>query len=169
MEILIPIEIFFSSIIEILVIENSLSSQILISFSFFNRYDRTGRNNKKKKTGSGFPHTDVALSINGIVVGCRRNVTFFKNSQSRNASRRLTRSRRRRRNVFRHPDGCPLCFRIKESPNSLSSFDFRVIAFLFPLPPPSSSKRRIQVVRGRVFTNDTEGQPPRPWQNLFRG
>lgn len=106
MEILIPIEIFFSSIIEILVIKNSLSSQILISFSFFNRYDRTGRNNnKKKKTGSGFPHTDVALSINGIVVGCRRNVTFFKNSQSRNASRRLTRSRRRRRNVFRHPDG----------------------------------------------------------------
>lgn len=32
-------------------------------------------------------------------------MTFFKNSQSRNASRRLTRSRRRRRNVFRHPDG----------------------------------------------------------------
>lgn len=32
-------------------------------------------------------------------------MTFFKNSQNRNASRRLTRSRRRRRNVFRHPDG----------------------------------------------------------------
>lgn len=98
-------------------------------------------------------------------------MTFFKNSQSRNASRRLTRSRRRRRNVFRHPDGSMSPLFPDQGKSELTvviRFSCNCISFSSPFPLLREARDpSCQGTTTFFITNDTEGQPPRRFPAKF--